>query len=210
MLAKINKVVQRTWANISYRKRVDLRLKAPVISFTFDDAPASAFVTGGGLLHEFGYRGTFYVALSFLQKNSEQIHFDTQHLHIARQQGHELACHTHDHLDVSQVNMSVLKKDITANQQEIDQVIPGYAFRNFAFPFGAQTRSSKQWLASQYRSARGNRHGINRGQVDLMNLKGIRLYEQKFRILDLIFPISTSNIETLVYSGVNAARVVHI
>lgn len=185
MLTKLNKATLRAWANVSYQKQVDIKLNEPIISFTFDDAPSSAFENGGRLLNKYGYQGTFYIALSFLRKIEGGVRFSPEHLEIAKQQGHELGCHTFGHLDVSQVTFSHLKEDINVNQQHILRELPGYVFRNFAFPFGAQTRASKKWLSTQYRSARGNRNGINHGLADLMNLKGVRLYEQYNSLLDI-------------------------
>ncbi len=39
-----------------------MRNAAPLVSFTFDDVPASAYVNGAAILERYGMRGTFYIA----------------------------------------------------------------------------------------------------------------------------------------------------
>jgi hypothetical protein len=52
-------------------------------------------------------------------------------------------------------------------------------FENFSYPFGAQTRSIKQFASTRFRSARGIGEGVNRGVADLFNLRTVKLYEKK-------------------------------
>ena len=63
--------VRRTLADRLHRRPVKLELPAPIVSFTFDDAPKSAFDTGGKILREHGARGTFYVSLGLLDSETE-------------------------------------------------------------------------------------------------------------------------------------------
>ena len=43
----------------------------PIVSFTFDDAPTTAFVTAGNILGSQGGRATFYVSLGLLGSRTE-------------------------------------------------------------------------------------------------------------------------------------------
>ncbi len=178
------KYIKRGWANISFRKYTDVQLKEPIISFTFDDAPASAFENGGGILSKYGFSGTFYIALSFMQ--DAENHFTLQQLEEAIYCKHELACHTFNHIDLSKTSLRESIFDIEHNQEAINAIIPDMNFRNFSYPFGSQTRGIKQYLSTRFRTARGIEHGINAGRTDLCNLKAVKLYENKLS-LDQIF-----------------------
>lgn len=178
------KYIKRKWANVSFGKNVDIRLNEPVISFTFDDAPASAFDNGGGILSKYGFSGTFYIAVSLMQ-NADTL-FTVPQLEEAIYNHHELGCHTFNHIDLSKTNLKHSIFDIEHNQEAINAIMPDIKFRNFSYPFGAQTRGIKQYLSGQFRSARGIEHGINAGRTDLCNLRAVKLYENKHS-LDQIF-----------------------
>jgi peptidoglycan/xylan/chitin deacetylase (PgdA/CDA1 family) len=53
-MGKYMKFIRRKWANISFSKKMEIRLDQPVVSFTFDDAPSSAFNNGGAILERYG------------------------------------------------------------------------------------------------------------------------------------------------------------
>lgn len=178
------KYIKRQWANVSFGKYLDIRLKEPVISFTFDDAPASAFENGGGILSKYGFSGTFYIAVSLMQH--AETRFTAAQLEEALYHRHELGCHTFNHIDLSKTDLKRSIFDIEHNQQAINSIIANVNFRNFSYPFGAQTRNIKQYLSTRFRTARGIAHGINVGRTDLCNLKAVKLYEDKLP-LDQIF-----------------------
>ncbi len=174
--SQIPKYIKRLWANLTYTDQIEMHLDRPLVSFTFDDAPRSAFNEARQILERYECRGTYYVSLGFLnQKNG--ITYSSQDLRTAWERGHELACHTKTHLDISRSNIHEIKESVAQNHIQIQKIIPGYNFRNFSYPFGAQTVSSKMHLAGIFKSARGNRSGINHGSIDRLNLKTIRLYE---------------------------------
>lgn len=178
------KYIKRGWANISFGKYTDIQLKEPIISFTFDDAPASAFENGGGILSKYGFGGTFYIAVSLMQDAGTQ--FTAAQLEEAIYHRHELGCHTFNHIDLSKTNLKQSIFDIEHNQAAINEIISDVSFKNFSYPFGAQTRGIKQYLSNRFRTARGIAHGINAGRTDLCNLKAVKLYENKLS-LDQIF-----------------------
>jgi peptidoglycan/xylan/chitin deacetylase (PgdA/CDA1 family) len=172
------KFIKRTWASFSFRKNILIRLEQPVISFTFDDAPGSAFENGGRILKENGCVGTFYVALSFLQSKDPKAVFTSEQLLTAVSQGHELGCHTYGHIHLSSEKPADSIRDIQHNQEALMEVIPNMEMENFSYPFGEQTRTIKKFMSTRFRSARGVTHGLNVRKADLYNLRAIRLYEQ--------------------------------
>ena len=180
------KFIRRKWATISFAKKTYVKLDRPVISFTFDDAPVSAFLNGGSILSKFGVGGTYYIALSLMNGPDPETRFTTEHLKKALAQHNELGCHTYSHMDLSKTLSSIGIADIQKNQEVATALVPGLELKNFSYPFGAQTLPMKKFASTQFRSARGIEEGINVDTVDLCNLKTVKLYEGK-HTLDYIF-----------------------
>lgn len=185
-MARYVKFIRREWANISFAKKIDIKLPKPVISFTFDDAPVSAFLNGGNILTKFGFSGTFYISLSLMNGLEPETRFTVQQLKTAVSQGHEIGGHTYSHMDLSKSSAAIGIDDIKKNQAEMEALIPGIEFHNFSYPFGSQTRTIKKFASTRFRSARGIEEGINTKGSDLFNLKAIKLYERKHS-LEYIF-----------------------
>lgn len=181
---QIQKLLKRKWANLRYRKEAEIALDRPVVTFTFDDAPASAFETAGEVLGKFGYVGTYYIALSFLKKGGPL--FTAQHVEEALAKGHEMACHTHGHLSLNRTPLNVSMDDIGENRALFTKMFSGEQLKNFSYPFGEQNTAIKKFVDGKFRSGRGNQHGINTSSTDLLNLKTVRLYEAQFP-LDFMF-----------------------
>ncbi len=186
MFQRIQKLVKREWAGIAFRQEVQLELPHPVVSFTFDDVPASGFENGGRILTEHGFVGTFYVSQKFLNADDPVEYFTREHLSIAVENGHELGCHTHGHIQLSRTPLETSIHDLKNNRRAFRSLLPNLRLSNFSYPFGEQTLAIKKHLSRTYRSARGVGQAINCGQTDLFNLKTIRLYEAQYP-LDFIF-----------------------
>ncbi len=184
-MGKYLKYLKRKWAGISFVRPIQVQPGQAVVSFTFDDAPVSAFTNGGAILSRSGFAGTFYIALSFMTGKEAENRFTLQDLEQALNENHELGCHTSGHIDLSSTPLAESIRDIASNQEKIKQLIPGFRFRNFSYPFGAQTRSIKKYLSSHFRSARGIGHGLNAGETDLYNLKTVKLYEKRHSLPEI-------------------------
>ena len=62
MLQPLVNGVLRKAARHSRSKPFAMRNTAPLVSFTFDDVPASAYINGAAILEQHDMRGTFYIA----------------------------------------------------------------------------------------------------------------------------------------------------
>ncbi len=169
-----------------YVKTAKIKLNEPVISFTFDDAPASAFENGGAVLSKYGFAGTYYIALSFLDNKTSEVCFTGKHLERCLDAGNELACHTFSHINFYKTDEKTIEEDLDKNSEELKKLFPGRRFKNFAYPLGEQTLVGKKLVRDRFRSARGIAPGINRGRTDLNSLKAIQLYEDR-NALDYIY-----------------------
>ncbi len=60
--ARVTSMASRFLARWSRNRMLDMRAGPPMVTFTFDDVPASACELGASILERHGARGTFYVA----------------------------------------------------------------------------------------------------------------------------------------------------
>jgi peptidoglycan/xylan/chitin deacetylase (PgdA/CDA1 family) len=158
------------------RRIVVSQLSKPVVSFTFDDFPRSALLCAGELLTEYGVRGTYYASLNLMGKTTEVGRmFTADDLRKAVESRHELGCHTHDHVACRTISCSEALANCERNRRAIDEVLPGYRVRNFAFPFGSVGLHAKSALSSVYTTCRGIYPGLNRGRIDLALLRSFSL-----------------------------------
>src|SRR5207237_1150170 len=57
---------QRSAARFLFRRPFPIDTQVPLISFTFDDFPRSALLTGGAILKRFGLLGTYYASFGLM------------------------------------------------------------------------------------------------------------------------------------------------
>jgi peptidoglycan/xylan/chitin deacetylase (PgdA/CDA1 family) len=158
---------RRTLAN-RFRRR-DLRVQTPVplISFTFDDAPSSAFDVGRRILEENNGRGTYFVSLGLMDQVTEIGEIaGLDRLQAAQRAGHELGCHTFDHVDAWHVSRERYIASVDANRKALEQHLPASRFRSFAYPKSGAKLAVKADLEQRFLCCRGGGQGINSGVVD--------------------------------------------
>lgn len=150
----------------------------PIISFTFDDVPDSAFHEGAKILEAHDGRGTFYIASGILGRQEERRKLiDAKGCAELAARGHELGCHTFSHLNLQRTPRSVLASELDRNARMLGEIVPGYVPRNFAAPYNAGAFRHRPELSRRFRSARGGMPGINRGRTDRTFLKSYPLQQ---------------------------------
>jgi peptidoglycan/xylan/chitin deacetylase (PgdA/CDA1 family) len=152
-----------------------------VVSFTFDDFPKSAFTSGGSILEGYGARGTYYTSMSLAgtQRTVGRM-FDHEDICAAHHAGHELACHTHTHLDCCASAKRSILATIRNNAAVLSSVIEGFVPTNFAYPYGRVSPTAKRVLGPRFSSCRGIGGGINSGIIDLANLLAVAVFASDF------------------------------
>ncbi len=149
-------------------RRVPLTLARPVVSFTFDDAPRSAFSVGGQILRDHGAFGTFYVSLGLLSQTTEiGLMGGLEDLATAVHDGHEVGCHTFGHVDAWELPTKAYLDSVDENGRRLAELFPGRKFRTFAYPKNGATWAVKSPLASRFDACRGGGQVPNFGSVDL-------------------------------------------
>lgn len=159
-----------------YRRAVPLENREPVVSFTFDDFPRSAYSVGGSILEQFGARGTFYAAWGLMNTCNELgDHFRADDLDSLLERGHELGSHTYSHISCRTSSCSAFCEDAEKGRRAVEKVT-GVESSNFAYPFGDVTLRGKQALESSFASIRGIIPGLNGPEADLNLLRANSLY----------------------------------
>jgi peptidoglycan/xylan/chitin deacetylase (PgdA/CDA1 family) len=92
--------------------------------------------------------------------------------------GHEVACHTFDHVLCSGLRSAALVGNCQRNRQRIAEELNGYGLRNFSFPEGVVTLGAKSTLSAVYVTCRTIEPGINRDPVDFAFLRANRIYSR--------------------------------
>jgi len=168
LASRIERFVHRGVAQRFSRKLATRLPPLPMISFSFDDFPRSALTVAGSMLSEEGLLGTYYAAMGLMgQRTSVGEIYDAGDLRTLVENGHELACHTFDHLSCRRVRGSEVQQSCARNRRAVADILGGYQMRNFSFPYGDITRTAKSSLASSFESCRTVQCGINRNPVDL-------------------------------------------
>jgi peptidoglycan/xylan/chitin deacetylase (PgdA/CDA1 family) len=178
MLNALLRRTSRRAARYLHQHILPLQGTNSVVSFTFDDAPASACSTGAKILTSYGAHGTFYVAggLTDQLEEGHACHSIAQ-LSALLAAGHELGCHSFSHVHCDALSTSDLKNELTKNANFLATLGVDPHNLNFAYPFGAYGLGAKSVCAQRFRSARITGGGPHIGKVDLQALQTFRLYQ---------------------------------
>lgn len=154
------------------------RLRAPLVSFTFDDIPETAATAGAALLEAHGARGTFYVAggLAGTEGPSGRLASGEQCAALHRR-GHEIGCHTFSHPSVTRCGTAALDEEIARNRAFLSALDPGIAPVSFAYPYNETSLRAKQHLERRFRTCRGGVPGINAGAIDAGFLRSVEIID---------------------------------
>jgi peptidoglycan/xylan/chitin deacetylase (PgdA/CDA1 family) len=128
----------------------------PLISFTFDDFPRSAFLEAGSILARYGALGTYYASLSLMGKQSPLgPMYQAEDLKELAHLGHELGCHTFGHCHSWNTPPEVYEKAIIENRRALTEVLPGASFHTFAYPYSAPRAGVKKAASRHFLCCRG-------------------------------------------------------
>lgn len=166
-------------AGVLFRKPLAIKTALPLVSFTFDDFPRSAFLEAGPILGRYGLLGTYYVSLGLMGKQSPLgAMFQAEDLKEVLRLGHELGCHTFNHCHSWNTPPEVYEGAILKNREALARMLPGLSFQTFAYPISPPRPGVKQVAGKHFLGCRGGgRKRINAGEVDL-NLLSVNFLEK--------------------------------
>lgn len=161
------------------------------ISFTFDDVPVSACKEGGRILLAHGVRGTYYVSFGRLGALSPSGRIASiEELREVLTSGHEIGCHTYDHLHAFRTKPQELIRSINLNRAECARLIPDYRLSVFSYPMSTPSLRAKREIGKCFDCARGGSQKLNGENLDLSLLRACfidwRNRDSMSSVLDLI------------------------
>jgi peptidoglycan/xylan/chitin deacetylase (PgdA/CDA1 family) len=159
--------LRRQMVRLAHRRPLTTAPERPMISFTFDDAPATAATTGAKLLEARGLRGVYYVSggLSGADGHMGPYAQEADYRRLAKA-GHELACHTWSHLDCGKASASEVAQEVECNAKALARMGAG-TLRNFAYPYGDVSAAPKRLLAARFCVLRALHKGVVEKGADL-------------------------------------------
>jgi peptidoglycan/xylan/chitin deacetylase (PgdA/CDA1 family) len=172
LIARAAGKVRRFSAARFARRTVPIKMPVPIVSFTFDDAPVTAFGAGREILKQFGARGTYFVSLGILGAEAEVGKIASiGDLARAVEEGSELGCHTFDHLDAWHTSSTEFMASVVRNREALRGILPGARFTTFAYPKSGAKLSIKSALGKTFLCCRGGGQATNEDSTDLNLLK---------------------------------------
>jgi peptidoglycan/xylan/chitin deacetylase (PgdA/CDA1 family) len=152
-----------------HRRPISLGEMPPMVTFTFDDFPRSAYDAAGATLRAFGGHGTYYAAPGWMDGGPPASdRYRTADL--------ELGTHTYSHVSCRSLSTAAYAAEIARGHDVLKQLVGDAASAHFAFPFGAVTPAVKKAAARQCESCRVTIGGLNGPVADLNFLRANRLY----------------------------------
>ncbi|RXH34456.1 polysaccharide deacetylase family protein [Bradyrhizobium zhanjiangense] len=186
-----------------------LPARAPMVSFTFDDAPDSAAGEGAELLEQHDGRGTFYLSGSLIDQPSDHWHgLSNDAIVRLHRTGHEIACHTFSHQCAVDLDAAAMAREIEQNRNYFRSIDSSIVLQNFAYPYGLASVWRKPQLTRAYRSARGILPGVNSDVIDLQFLRASPLIDCEIDLagIDRYFDEAVESGGWLIFYGHDVAN----
>lgn len=159
----------------------ELAPAGPIVSFSFDDAPRSAWRDGAAILEAAGGRGTYYLSGDLIRNHARELDLaPAEGCADLAARGHEIGCHTYSHAKLASMSRKALAADLDRNAQFLRALDGRTARRNFAVPYTMMSPGRQALLRERFRSSRSGWQFVNRGSTDLQGLGAIELRQSRF------------------------------
>lgn len=164
--------LRRRLARLRHRRSLARSPRQGLVTFSFDDAPASACRTGAEILDANGAKGVWYLNSGLFAKEGPMgTYGDGDDASRLARAGHEIGCHTAHHIDCGQAEPAAIAADVEANRQALAGL--GVTPRHFAYPYGDVSARAKAWLGQRFDSCRALHPGLVTRGSDLNQLPAI-------------------------------------
>lgn len=171
---------QRLTARYFCQRLFAVNPRLPIISFTFDDFPRSALLTGGAILQSFGLLGTYYASLGLIGKQTETgTMFLAEDLKALAAQGHELGCHTFNHCHAWDTRPRSFEDAVLENRQALRELLPGTSFKTLSYPISVPRVRTKRRVSKYFACCRAGGQSFNVGKADLNYLSAYFLEQSR-------------------------------
>lgn len=184
---------KRVSSDLFFRRLRMMGNTVPSISFTFDDFPRSALLTGGTILENYGLAGTYYASLGCMGQGSPSGDlFLLQDLMDLVDKGHELGCHTFAHLDAWETSTREFMASVAQNRKALTKLLPRAEFNTLSYPLDHPRPLTKRRVAQEFRACRGGGQKINHGRIDL-NVLSAYFLDRRREDLDRVKSVIDEN-----------------
>jgi len=181
----IDKMRRRAGRYLDVRK-TPVRPARGVLSLTFDDIPVSAWTEAGPVLAQHDVKATYYVCGGLSGgRNLDLPQFETEHLQAIHAAGHEIGCHTYEHVSTLTLSPAELDASLARNAAWVAERLDGYRMQTFAYPLGDCGFLSKTVVDRRFLCGRGVRDGVNIGRADRNLLQAIGMERRRLPGYDL-------------------------
>ena len=179
-LARMQRHSQRVVARSFARRPATISAETAIISFTFDDFPRSALLTGGAILESFGLAGTYYASLGLMGRHAPTgAIFLPGDLKVLLERGHELGCHTFNHCDAADTPADVFENAVIRNRQALSELVPEASFKTLSYPISMPRAGTKRRMSKYFACCRCGGQTFNVGTVDLDYLSAFFLEKSR-------------------------------
>ena len=145
-----------------------------MVTFSFDDAPASSLQAGAPVLEARGLKGTWYISMGLCGLTAHLGRFTTPDEVVElHRRGHEIACHTFSHGDCARQSAADFAADVDRNRAALEAL--GCETRTFAYPYGEVAVGAKRETGRRFTLARTAQAGLLHKGGDLAQAPGIGL-----------------------------------
>lgn len=180
LLQKARGRYRRYIASLLFKRPFCIATETPLISFSFDDFPRSALLTGGAILKEFGLRGTYYVSLGLMGKREPTgTMYLAEDIALLYESRHELGCHTFHHSDAWNTKPEVFEEGIIKNRIALQELVPMARFRTLSYPINVPRALTKRRASNHFVCCRAGGQTFNVGSTDLSYLSAFFLEKSR-------------------------------
>lgn len=171
---------QRITAHYLSQRPFAIKSQIPIVSFTFDDFPRSALLTGGVILQSFGLAGTYYASLGLIGTQSDTgAMFLLEDLKALTAQGHELGCHTFNHCHAWNTSPRLFEESVIENRRVLSTLMPATFFKTLSYPVSVPRGRTKRRVSEYFACCRGGGQTFNAGKADLNYLSAFFLEQAR-------------------------------
>lgn len=154
------------------KRLVVMRNPRPIISFTFDDFPASAYTRTAPLFAQVGVQATFFTSLGLLGKMAPTGQIASPELfREVLASSHEVACHTFHHLDAFETPVGRYRESVEENLRGLRLFDQRATFATHSYPISFPRLRTKRYISRRFQAARAGGQTCNRGKIDLAYLQ---------------------------------------
>jgi len=178
--SKARNLYTRTAYRSLFRQPIKMCNSQPLISFSFDDFPCSAYEIGGAILQSHGFRGTYYASLGLMGTEAPvgKI-FAEADLSKLLADGHELGCHTFGHCDAWSTTPGAFERSIVENKRRLNELSLEASFKTHSYPKSGPRPHTKRRGARHFACCRFGGQTYNAGIADRCLLSAYFLEQGK-------------------------------